>query len=148
MNLLSRINVINVSARSSASTAVSDAVDMQGYEGCVFIANGSTLMEGSSNVTLKIKSSTASAGTYTLYSGNVASTAIATGSKNYRVLMADVYKPEERYLKAVVAGASSDVSYLNNILAIQYGARRPGSSALNNSTTIAGSTIMVSPSTS
>ena len=148
MNLLKHINVINASIRSQASTAFSDEVDMSGFEGCLFIAAGSTLMEGSSNITLKIQSSTASGGTFTTYSGTVASTAITTGSKNYRLLIADVYKPEERYLKAVVAGASSGAVYLNNIIAIQYGARRPGSSALNNSTTIAGSTVMVSPSTS
>lgn len=147
MNLLSHINVTNIHIQSSASTAVSDAVDMRGFEGCVFIACGSTLMEGSSNITLKVRSSTASAGTYTTYSGNVASTAIATGSKNYRILMADVYRPEERYLKGIVSGASSGAIYLGNMLAIQYGARRPGSSALNNSTTLAGSTIMASPST-
>lgn len=134
-----------INRQSSGSTAVGNIVDMAGFEGCVFIAVGSSLTEGSTNVTLRARASTASGGTYVSIAGSdCESTGMATGSFNSKMLVLDVYKPTKRYLRPVVAGASSDVMHTRAIVAIQYGPRRPGSSGVGAASTfVAASKIVV-----
>lgn len=155
MNLLKHINIIKATTArmTAAATALSKAVDMAGYEGCLFIAIGSTLLAGTTGSTagasktqLYVKSSTASAGTYVKNVGYAASSSGLAAGVNKRILALDVYKPTERYLKAMLKGSSA-ANYIDAILAIQYGPKRPGSSALQNSTTVTGSTVYVSPTT-
>jgi hypothetical protein len=155
MNLLKNINVIKATTARvvAAATGLSKAVDMAGFEGCLFIAVGSTLLAattgstaGNTKAQLYVKGSSAAAGTYNRYVGHAASSSGLAAGVNKRLLMVDVYKPTDRYLKACLKG-SSVASYTDAILAIQYGARRPGSSALQNSTTVAGSTVVASPTT-
>ena len=152
MNLLKNVNISQLAIMSSGSTSVSDAIDMSGYEGCIFLVHGSTLMEGSGAVGVHVAGSTASGGTFVPLRGGssqykVSSTALATGSKDKRVFALDLYKPlgDNRYYKAIVTGASSGAIYQNSITAIQYGYRRVGSGVNNQSTTLAGSTTIVSP---
>ena len=154
MNLSRMVDISNVSIRQSAATSLSDAVDMPGFEGCMFIVCGSTLLEGSTNVSVYLKGSTASGGTYTSLRGTssefkcTSTAAPVTGAKNYRLFVADYYKSGStsyRYVKACVAGASSDVAYLNNIVAVRYGTRKQGSTVLNQSTTVSNTTILLSP---
>jgi len=155
-NLLSYVNIIKAStARITGATTIhSKAVDMAGFEGCLFVLVGSTLLMGTSGSTagvkkvqLYVKGSTASAGTFARYTGFAGSSSGLAAGVNDRVLMVDCYRPEKRYLKACVKGASSANSQIDCIMAIQYSGKRPGSSALQNSTTVVGSTVMVSPST-
>lgn len=146
MNLLRCVDIIKATTvrLTGSSSALSKAIDMSGFEGCLFIAVGSTLTaSNSSKMKLFVKSSTASGGTYTkslYYAGS--SSGLAAGV-NKRLLCLDVYKPTERYLKAFLQHTTK----VDAILAIRYGAKRPGSSALMNSTTVAGSTVYVSPTT-
>lgn len=156
MNLLQHINIIKATTArvTGVTTAISKVIDMQGFEGCTFVCVGSTLLfgttgstAGNKKVQLFIQSSTASNGTFVRSVGSAASSSGLAAGVNKRVLALDVYKPTDRYLRAVVKGASSANSQIDCILALQYGARRPGSSALQNSTTIAGSNVIVSPAT-
>jgi hypothetical protein len=147
MNLLRHIDIEKATtAHRAPSTFYSTVIDMANAEGCLFIAIGSTLCEGSSKITLAIQGSTASSSGFVTYSGNVSSTAIVTGSGDYRMLALDLYRPEKQYVRAKVTGSSSGAVGWDTILAIKYGVRRPGSSAINDSTKLAGSTVLVSPS--
>lgn len=155
MNLLRNINVIKATTAhmTAAATALSKAIDMSGYEGCIFIAVGSTLLAattgstaGNTKTQLYVKSSTAAAGTYVRNLGYAASSSGLAAGVNKRLLVLDVYKPTDRYLKAMLKGSSA-ANYIDGIIAIQYGPKRPGSSALQNSTTVTGSTVYVSPTT-
>lgn len=155
MNLLRNIDIIKASTARvvAGATMHSKVVDMQGFEGCLFIAVGSTLLEGTSGgssavnkkVVMYVKSSTASAGTYVKHTAYCASSSGLAGGVNNRVLALDVYKPTDRYLKAAIHGASS--GGIDAIMALRYSARRPGSSALQNSTTVVASTVVASPTT-
>ena len=156
MNLLRNINIIKATTArvTGVTTAHSKVVDMAGYEGCLFVLVGSTLLMGTSGSTagvkkvqLYCKASTASAGTYVRYGGFAGSSSGLAAGVNKRLLCLDVYRPEKRYLKATVKGASSANSQIDCILALQYNARRPGSSAIMASTTVTGSTVLCSPST-
>jgi len=146
MNLLRNINIIKATTirLTGSSSQLSKAIDMAGFDGCLFVAVGSSLTAAnSSKMKLFVKSSTAVAGTYTkslYYAGS--SSGLAAGV-NKRLLCLDVYKPTKRYLKAFLQHTTK----VDAILAIQYQGRRPGSSAFMNSTTIAGSTVYISPTT-
>ena len=154
MNLLNDINIIKLStARNAAgSTGRSKVVDMAGFEGCVFILEGTTLLNGTTGsvlgnqkATLYVAQSSAAAGTYRRCVAYAASSSGLAAGVNKRILALDVYRPTKRYLRATVKGASSAGMY--TILGIQYGSRRPGSSALQGSTTVTGYAIAVSPTT-
>ena len=150
MNLIKNVDIDQVAVQSSASTFLSAVVDLNGAEGCLFIAIGSSLLEGSTKIKLGIQGSTASGGTYVDYdtAGWVSSTAPVTGSTARRVFALDLYKPLKQYAKGVIAGASSGAIYLSGMVAIKYGIKRPGSTTLNDSTKLAGSTLNVSPTSS
>ena len=156
MNLLQHVNVIKASTiRFAANTTVlSKAVDMAGFEGVLFIAVGSSLLAattgstaGNTKTIMFAKGSSAAAGTYNRYSGWAASSSgLAAAAGSNRLMLLDVYRPRDRYVKAALRGTSA-ANYIDSIIAIQYGARRPGSSALQQSTMVAGSTVVVSPAT-
>lgn len=106
-SLLDNAKVTKVKAtQSSAGTAVnSDSVDMQGYEGVAFFASLGTANSGNF---MKIQQSSDD--------GSSDSFADLTGTKvssdgTSTDLLAEVYQPRERYVRAVVdrSGANSTV---------------------------------------
>ena len=153
MNLLKHVNITKGSTVIAESTTMnSRIVDMAGYEGAAFILVGSTLFSGLS-ITMNVQGSTANSTTamksftQTINStagATLTSTAVGAAGANYRIMAIDCYKPTKRYIRAQVNGSSSGRA---EWLVLQYGARRPGSSALNNSTTLAASTAFASPTT-
>lgn len=156
MNLIKNVNIVKASTIrfAAASTIVSKRVDMAGYEGVVFIAVGSSLLAattgstaGNTKTQLHVSGTSSTAGTWNRYSGFAASSsglAAAAGTK--RLLVLDLYRPLDRYVRALVKGSSA-ANYIDAILAIQYGAKRAGSTALMRSTMVAGSTVLASPTT-
>jgi len=150
MNLLRHTDLRVLSFQSSASTHNSTGIDLANREGCLFIASFSTLAEGASSIKIKIQGSTVgtTAGFVSYAGSGISSTAIVTNSRNRRVAVLDLYKPLKRYARVRIEGSSSGVKYLNSVLAMPYGVRRPASTALYGSTHIAGSTLMVSPTSS
>lgn len=126
------------------------AIDMSGFEGCCFIAIGSSLLAASSSphAKLQIQGSTASTGIWKTYDGYVSSTKPVTGSQNYRLLAADVYRPcTYRYLRTKLTCATSSDIRWDGILAIQYDPKVAGTTDMYDSTTIAGSTLMAMKTT-
>jgi hypothetical protein len=116
-------------------------VDMQGFEGCVFIVQGSSKQMGASAVYQKIAGAPTSSGPFYNLSGTSSTGAWSSNSRSAKTLITDVYKPlsTQRFLKQNVAGSCTD-AYLG-FFAIQYGMRKPGSSDLWKSSTRAGSTL-------
>lgn len=140
MNLLSQVKVRRaLNAQSTATAATTGrAIDTAGFEGCLFIVTGSSLLAGTTG---KIKVKTAASTTATFVAANTVGThALASGSFDYKVLCMDVYRPLNRYLKCCVTNATSGT--VRSITAVLYGARRPGSSALE-STQVGTRTVVV-----
>lgn len=143
MNLAYNTRVTRgLNGQSSNATSTGNVLDMAGFEGVMFILMGSSLLEGSTDIELQAKGSTSSTGTYTTYASAAAST-MATGTYDRKMLVLDVYKPLKRYIKPVVAGASSDVKFCKSVAAIQYGARTPGSTQLRDSTYVGNVAVVV-----
>ena len=149
MNLLNKVRVTRgINKMSSGSSAIGNELDMAGYEGVLFIAVGSSVMRGSSNVTLKAAGSTASGGTFVNYSSYAATTRMSNNSFNSKLLCLDVYRPLKRYVKPVVGGASSSGIHTRGVVAIQYNARVPGSTQLRDSTYVGSNATIIAATSS
>jgi hypothetical protein len=112
--------VTNAVAAGQAATA-SDILDMSGFEGVVFIAALGDVSD-TSVVTLTAQQNTANStsGMATL-SGSATFTAGASDADN-KLLVLDVYRPRERYVRAVFTSATAN-AVKDGVIAIQYGPR-------------------------
>lgn len=124
------------------TTKFSQALSMDGYDGVMFIVQGSTLLNkaAASNIKVYAQGSTAAAGTYVSMQGYAQST--QTAGVNYRNIVLDCHKPIYPYVRCRVTGSSSNASNINSILAIQYNARKPGSTHYKDSTTLGGIAVI------
>lgn len=135
MNLLDNVKIIralNVQSTAQAGST-SKAIDTKGFEGCLFIAVGSSLTCGSTP-TMRIKTAASTTATFGVAAtkNQPGASLVVTGSFDRKVFATDVYRPLKRYLKGSVIGATSGT--IRTMLAILYGPRRPGSSACDSTT--------------
>ena len=146
MNLSNIVDIHRASTQNKESTTItSNYVDCQGFEGCMFIAVGSTKFNSTGGFAMRVTGTTAAStvgqsnyGTVTYSTANLAS----TGTVNYSVFAVDCAKPEKRYLRCHLDDAGS-TDYVTSILALRYGPRRPGSSAVNASTRLGGIGVLI-----
>lgn len=143
MNLSKNTRLVQLTtARSAAfTTKFSKALDMTGFEGVMFIVQGSTLLLANTTNKVYAQGCASTTGTWRSYQGYARSTQAA--GVNYRNYVLDVYKPTHRYLRCRVTGSSSAAGVVNSILALQYKARHAGSTHLRDSTTLANSTAII-----
>ena len=150
MNLLYNTKITpGLLGLSTGAASTGREIDMSGFEGCLFILHGTSLMENSAGATLKAAGSTASGGTFVAYSQTAASTHIqATASFDRKMITLDVYKPLKRYVKCLVTGNSSDTKIPFTVTAIQYGGRYGGSTNYRDSTYIAQASVCLGATSS
>jgi len=142
VNLSSCCKIDQVLGYYAAGTTkrTSAIVDMQNYEGCLFIAELGTIIEnGTLDVfveqhTLNQTSGMARVATTTVHTVTAADAALTSSC-----ILVDVYKPGERYLQCNITPAVSSAVVLG-ITAIRYNGRN-----LPNTTGPIKSTILVSP---
>lgn len=139
-SLLSGVKITRVlvdTAAGKAATA-SDILDMSGFDGVLFIAKLGDVAD-TSVVTLAAQQNTANStsGMATL-SGSVTYTAGASDADD-DLLVLDVHRPRERYVRAVLTSATANAEK-NGIIAIQYGASKlpvtQGSTVLDSDTLV------------
>ena len=150
MNLIDNIKISNAMTEASSGTGTSTglALDMSGFEGCLFILHGTTIFGSTTTVKLRAKGATSTAGTWVFYEPIVSSTVCTAASFNYRIFALDMYKPLKRYIRPCITGQTSDLKIARTVTAIRYGARYPGSTNLYDSTTLAGITLAVGATSS
>ncbi len=121
-------------------TLSSDILDMTGYEGVMLIADlGDQAATAVATLTAQ-QDTDAAGGTMATLTGSVAHTfAAADGDDDLLVL--DVYKPTERYIRAQLQRATANIT-VKSIIAIQYGAMK---APVTQSTTVLDSDLLVSP---
>jgi len=155
-NLLKNVRISRLWGSSgpvTASTAVySRAVDMHGFEGCLFILQGSSVInDGTTGAYMRLQAANTTAGTFYSLSGSTASSTGGVAGGNWssnswqsKTLAIDLYRPlsTHRHVRCVIVGASS--GNINAITAIQYGARHAGSTDIWKGSTRAGSTRWLS----
>jgi hypothetical protein len=140
MNLSKDVKVTLVQAplADGQTDPDSSSVDMQGFEGVLFIGIVGTVT-GSGTASLKASQSSDNS-TFNDLSGVVA-TGSAGGSDKFLVL--DVYKPLDRYVRTTLTRAVANSIY-GGTIAIQYGAHKKPT--IHDAATLAAAAILgVSP---
>ena len=94
-------------AAASDTDADGAVVDTANFDGCIFV----TSIEDSV-ATLTAMQCDTSGGTYAALSGAVATATSATNDDlNTKLLVVDVYRPRERYLKANITSATAIIAF-------------------------------------
>ncbi len=125
-NLLNNVEIVRVANRgagaASATPTKATILDMQGFDGALFIAAFDNVVDTSA-IALKIAGSdTNSTGTMALLTGAEAGiTADATSGDN-KLIAVDVYKPSQRYLEAQVFHVTANAPF-DGVIAIKYRGR-------------------------
>ncbi|PZU87340.1 MAG: hypothetical protein DI527_18875 [Chelatococcus sp.] len=123
MSLLKNVKVTRVAASAVAGTTdvAGSILDMAGFDGVLFLALTGDVTD-TSVLTLKAQQNVAN---QTSGMANLAGTASFTAgatSADSKVLLLDVYKPRERYVRPVLTRATAN-AVVDGIIAIQYDAR-------------------------
>ena len=142
-NLLRNVAIDRVlidTAAGQAATA-SDILDMQNYEGVVFIAKLGDVT-AASVVTLQAQQDELNgAGGMATLAGSVTYTATGAADADDDLLILDVYRPQKRYVRALLTSATQD-AVKNGVIAIRYGARKV---PITQGTTVLDSDTLLSP---
>jgi hypothetical protein len=123
MSLTKNVKITRVSnAAVAAQTAIeSNILDMAGFDGVLFVALLADVSDGSV-LGLAAEQNDANSGSgMAALAGAVSFTAGATNA-DHKMLVLDVYKPRERYLRAKLTRTTADAA-VSGILALQYGAK-------------------------
>lgn len=118
-----KITVVEAAAAAAQTELVTDVLDMQGYEGVMFIALTGDVTTASV-LTLTVKGNTAnsvSSPTPVTQKATAAFTADGT-SADSKALMVDVFRPTMRYMFGSLTRTTAN-AIVGGIIAIQYGAR-------------------------
>jgi hypothetical protein len=119
MNINKNVKVAKVlaGASSAGTTLTSSAVDMQGFEGVMFVGSIATV-NAANFAKVQQSSDDGSSDTY----------ADLEGTKNVPgddadSFLIDIYRPRERYLKLLIDRGGANTA-TGDVYAIQYGARK------------------------
>ena len=122
MNLLNEVKITRVAnAAAAAQTEVlSSVLDMQGYDGVMFVALLGDIT-ATSVLTLTAKGNTASSTSSPTPVTQVATAAFTAGASDAdnKVLVVDVFDPELRYVFASLTRTTAN-AVVDGIIAIQY----------------------------
>ena len=145
MNLLKQVSVREVGAPVAAAANTdsnSDRIDMQGYEGVLFVCPLEDSV-ATGVATLKVEQNTADSdsGMAALTGASAAATSASNDDLNGTLLVVDVYRPTERYVQAVRTSGTANIAF-GTLTAILYGARELPVAA---HTTVQASAVVASP---
>lgn len=110
-----KITKVKAGASSATTEVVSDAVDMQGYEGVLFITTIATANAGNY---LKAQQADVAAMTNAV---DLAAKKIVA-AEDAQAVWLDIYRPTKRYITANVVRAAATTT--GDIYAIQYGGKK------------------------
>lgn len=127
MNLIKSMKIMEVGAPVAAASNTdsnSDRIDMQGFEGVVFIAAVTDSLN-TGVATLKVEQNTADSdtGMAALSGASATATSAEDDDLNNQLLIVDVYKPRERYVQAVRTSATANIAF-GNVIAILYSGKK------------------------
>lgn len=140
MNLGRNIKITRVanSAAAGTSAVTCSTLDMAGFEGVLFIAAFGDLSNGAVTGIKAQQGQLANMGD----AADLAGTAIAIAdTDDNKVLALEVYRPRERYVRAIVTRGTAN-AVLDGVIAIQYGAAEAPTS---HDSTVVGYECHVSP---
>jgi hypothetical protein len=145
MNLLKNVKIQEVLEPVAAGAAIdsnSDRLDMQNYEGVIFMVPITDCLDtGVATLTIEQNTADSDTGMAALSGATATATSAANDDLNNTLLIVDVYRPRERYVQAVVTSATANIAY-GTMIAIQYG---PKKAPVTQPTSVQASTQVISP---
>jgi len=142
MNFIKNFKITRVleAQADGTGTQSSDILDMSGFEGVVFIAKFDDV-DNTSVLTLQAQQNTVNSATgMATLSGNATYTAAAADADD-DMLVLEVFKPQERYLRAQVVIATANATNAG-VIAIQYNTYK---APITQGSTVLDSELLVSP---
>lgn len=142
MSLASRVKVTRVMNSKAVGTSSVNAdviLDMQGWDGVQFVAMAGAITDG--NFQIKAQQGQASDGTDAADLAGTLTTSLATTDDN-KCASLDLFRVQERYVRAVVVRSGSTGAVIDGVIAIQYAGRKAPST---NDATIVQTKSVVSP---
>lgn len=145
-NLLANIEVVrcNDGEADSTGTYYSDILDLSGFEGVMFIAKFEDVDSGSVLTLSAQQGETDATGGMSDLSGNATHTASDADEADDDLLVLDLYRPTERYVRAKVV-VGTQAAELESVIALKYHAKKP---PVSQGATVMDSDTLVSPSES
>src|SRR5512137_837557 len=141
MNLSKAVKVARVLNGVAAGTTEQSGsvVDMQGFEGVQFVALFGALT-ATQVTSLKVQQGTLADGSDMPDLAGSLHTALADADGN-KCLVTDVYRPQKRYVRAVVTRGTAN-AVIDGVIALQYSARvQP----ITNDSTVKATKLLISP---
>ncbi len=148
-NLLNSIKWDYVAAAVSAGSSIDDdsgIVDTAGYDGCLFITTiTDSAQTGVATMTIEQNTANSASGMAALAGAAATATSAANDDLNGKVLLVDVYRPRERYLRANRVSATANIAYGECHAILYSGAKMPITQATAD---VADSVVVTSPAES
>lgn len=117
-----KVSVVEAAAAAAQTDLTTDVLDMQGFEGVMYLALLGDVTSGSV-LTLTAKGNSANSVSSPTPVTQKATDAFTAGASDAdsKILMVDVYKPTLRYQFAILSRTAQN-AVVGGIIAIQYGA--------------------------
>lgn len=130
-----KISIVSTVTDGAAGTSAvtSSAVDMTGYDGCLFVVPMGAIVSGAAT-SLKVQQCATSGGSYADLTGTNQTIADTDDDKLFYV---DVQNPEKQFLKLVLSKATQNATN-GGIIAIQYRANSVSNSGITQGTNVSG----------
>lgn len=125
MNLSKNVAIDQVLGYYAAGTTkrTSDIIDMQGYEGVIFVAGLGTIIEnGTIDVFVDQNTANSTSGMARLATTTAHTVTAANAALAKSAIVVEVHKPQERYLQCNITPATQNAVILG-IVAIRYTSR-------------------------
>lgn len=135
-----KITRLKTSQTVGTGTISGNVLDMQGFDGVLFIAEFGTITDG----TPSLKAQDGSTSNLTDAS-DLAGTAVTTAGSadGGKAVTLDVFRPLKRYIRPQVVRGGATGAVVDSVLAIQYSAR--SKPTVHDTSTVAGSKTLASP---
>lgn len=135
-----KVTLVKTAVAAGQTSIQSDAVDMAGFEGVMFIISMGAITGGAATSVKAQQSATAALGGSETDLEGTSQTIADTEDNTVKII--DIYRPTKRYVNVQVLRATQD-SVINSIIAIQYdAAKKP---VTHDATTVSGTETFVSP---
>lgn len=121
-----KITRVAIAAVAAQTDVDGDILDMSGFEGVVFIAKLGDVTDTSALELLAQQNTVNSGSGMASIAGSAAFTAGASSADDM-LLVLDVYRPRERYVRPKLKRGTAN-AVVSGIIAIQYGARKKSQS--------------------
>lgn len=145
-NLLNQIKWDYVAAAVSAANNTdndSAIVDTQGFDGVLFVTTiTDSVATGVATMTIEQNTANSGTGMAALSGGVATATSASNDDLNGQVLIVDVYRPRERYLRANRVSATANIAYGECHAILYKGIKMPISQAAAD---VADSAVVTSP---